>query len=97
MLSEADPHDTGDRATTQARIGKELFCRRAERLDSDRLWAFSQNMVAFRESRNPRNGLVGNGPIVINKNTGVFHTVPTGRMKDWLDTYNLTGQSPSRK
>lgn len=81
----------------QVRLGKELYCRRAERLQSDRLWIFSYNTVAFRESRNPRDGLVGNGPIVIDKLTGAVYTVPTGGMKDWLDTYNLTGHPPVGK
>lgn len=81
----------------QIELNEELCMQRAERLDSERLWAFSYNTVAFLESRNPRVGLVGNGPIVIDKSTGVAYTVPTGGMKTWLDTYNLTGQPPIRK
>lgn len=78
-----------------ATLGKELSLQRDERYDNERGWAFAFNTVAFWKSGHPKDGLVGNGPIFVDKHTGAVFNVPTGGKLAWLEEYNRTGVPPT--
>jgi hypothetical protein len=80
-----------------AQVEKELSLSREVRLDRERFWAYPYNTLAFAKSQDPRDGLVGNGPILVDKETSAVLLVPTGGMMQWLEHHNTTGRGPEKK
>ena len=76
-------------------VGKRLVLERAEILDGQRSWAFSYNTERWKETRNPTDGLVGNGPLFVDKFTSQVFQLPSGGFRSWLASYNETGVVPS--
>lgn len=63
--------------------------------ERDRGWVFPFNTKRFVETRYPLDGLVGYGPIFIDKQTGQMHLLGSARIQAWLDTYDRTGAPPT--
>ena len=59
-------------------------------------WVFPFNTKRFLETRYPLDGLVGYGPIFVDKQTGHTYVLGSARIQAWLDTYDLTGTPPPR-
>ncbi|MBV8750777.1 MAG: hypothetical protein JO103_13815 [Candidatus Eremiobacteraeota bacterium] len=57
-------------------------------------WVFPYQTRAFLETHDPRQGLLGMGPIFVDKLNGSVHVVPTGGMKPWIEEYDRTGVPP---
>jgi hypothetical protein len=60
----------------------------------ERGWVFPYQTREFLESNDPRKGLLGLGPIFVDKLNGSVHFVPTGGMKPWIEAYDRTGVPP---
>ena len=54
-------------------------------------WTFPYNTVRFLETKRPQDGLVGNGPIFVDKLTEKMYALPSGGWKQMLDEYEKTG------
>jgi hypothetical protein len=57
-------------------------------------WAFAYNTPRYLETKNPADGLVGNGPIFVDKETGAMHSLPSGGWPAWLEYYDRNGTPP---
>ena len=82
---------------TAAEVKRELYVRRAPDLDRERGWAFSYNTTLWAETHLPSDGLVGNGPLFVDKSIGRVFQVPSGGFRVWIDEYNETGIPPTPK
>jgi Immunity protein 35 len=58
-------------------------------------WVFPFQTREFLETRDPRKGLLGAGPIFVDKFNGSVHQVPTGGMQPWIEAYDRIGIVPS--
>jgi hypothetical protein len=57
-------------------------------------WLFPYNTKKFLETGNPLDGMVGNGPVLVDRENGTVHVLPTGGLAVWLDEYDRTGMPP---
>lgn len=57
-------------------------------------WAFQYNTTLWVQTRNRSDGVAGNGPIFVDKESGAVYLVPTGGAKSWLEEYDRTGAPP---
>jgi len=60
-------------------------------------WMFPYNTRRFFETRHPSDGLVGNGPIFVDRESGNVYVLPSGGYRSWLDEYDRTGVAPAVK
>ena len=42
----------------------------------------------------PYDGLVGYGPLFVDKTDGTVHLLPSARVEEWLDAFDRTGVAP---
>jgi len=59
--------------------------------ERSRGWVFPFNTNRFVETRYPLDGLVGYGPIFVDRRTGDVYLLGAARIQAWLDTYDRTG------
>jgi hypothetical protein len=64
-------------------------------LERSRGWMFPYNNKRFVETKNPLDGVVGNGPIFVDRADGSIHLLPSGGYHHWLEAYDRTGVPPS--
>lgn len=57
-------------------------------------WTFSYQSDRFRQSRHPKDGLLGNGPMFVDKYTAQVFRLPSGGWPSMLDEYDKTGEMP---
>lgn len=62
----------------------------------ERGWVFPFQTRSFLATNDPKQGLLGLGPVFVDKLDGSVHFVPTGGMKPWIETYDATGKPPER-
>ena len=62
--------------------------------ESARGWVFPFNTKRFVETRYPLDGLLGYGPLFVDKQTGHLYVLGSARVQAWLDTYDRTGAPP---
>jgi Immunity protein 35 len=58
-------------------------------------WAFPYNTKRFAETQNPLDGLLGNGPVFVDRATGEVHALGSARIRAWLEEYDRTGTPPN--
>jgi hypothetical protein len=75
--------------------GRELVVREDLVTERARGWTFPYNTKRFLETKNPLDGLVGNGPILVDKYNGSVHHTPSGGSIAWLEEYDRTGVPPA--
>lgn len=56
-------------------------------------WTFIFNTTLSQQTGQPRDGLVGNGPVFVDKYSGHLFLLPSGGWKRWLQTYEETGDA----
>ncbi|MBV8580249.1 MAG: hypothetical protein JO225_04005 [Candidatus Eremiobacteraeota bacterium] len=57
-------------------------------------WLFPYQTREFLATKDPRKGLLGMGPIYVDKLNGSVHVVPTGGASAWVEEYDRTGVPP---
>ena len=57
-------------------------------------WTFSYQTESFRRSGNPKEGLLGNGPIFVDKFTSKVFRLPSGGWPSMLDEYDESEVMP---
>ena len=87
--------------TNQAREvpGRELVVLNEHIEERKRGWALPYNTKRFAETHNPLDGLLGNGPVFVDKETGDIHALGSAKIHAWLEEYDRTGtpQSTTRR
>ncbi|HEV2990128.1 MAG TPA: YrhB domain-containing protein [Candidatus Angelobacter sp.] len=63
-------------------------------LERSRGWMFPYNTKRFLETKNPLDGVVGNGPIFVDRADESVHVLPSGGYRHWLEEYERTGMPP---
>jgi Immunity protein 35 len=57
-------------------------------------WLFPYNTTMYVQTGNPFDGVVGNGPVFVDRETGSVHVLPSGGFTYWLGEYDQTGIPP---
>jgi Immunity protein 35 len=57
-------------------------------------WVFPFQTREFLQTKDPRKGLLGMGPLFVDKLDGSVHQVPSGGMQPWIEAYDRTGVPP---
>jgi Immunity protein 35 len=74
--------------------GRELVILDGHIEERKRGWAFPYNTKRFAETQNPLDGLLGNGPVFVDRATGEVHALGSARIRAWLEEYDRTGTPP---
>jgi hypothetical protein len=71
--------------------GRELVILDGHIEERKRGWAFPYNTKRFAETKNPLDGLLGNGPVFVDRATGEVHALGSAKIRAWLEEYDRTG------
>jgi hypothetical protein len=74
--------------------GREFVILNDRILEGTRGWMFPYNTKQFIETKNPLDGVVGNGPIFVDRQNGNLYVLPSGGYRRWLEEYDRTGVPP---
>lgn len=83
-------------AAIAVELQRELVLDEATIEETSRAWIFHWTTKKHHETGNWTDGIVGNGPILVDKSTGELFLVPTGGHHTWLQHYERTGLPPDR-
>jgi len=64
--------------------------------ETQRGWSLPYNTKRFLETGNVTDGLVGNGPLFVDRESGNVYVLPSAGFKRWIEAYDRTGIEPAR-
>jgi immunity protein 35 of polymorphic toxin system len=73
--------------------GRELVILNGHIEERRRGWAFPCNTKRSAETQNPLDGLLGNGPVFVDRATGEVHALGSAKIRAWLEEYDRTGNA----
>ena len=77
--------------------GPELVLQEEKTLERPFGWVFFYEAKRFLETRNVMDRLIGNSPLIVDRNDGAVHVTGTRRpIEFYLDAYEKTGKLPER-
>jgi hypothetical protein len=88
MIDEQTASEIARRHLADEFPSVEVVIDEAETLEADWCWVFFYNSRAFYETGELRESLVGNGPLLVDKQTGALHVAGTAHTVEYyLDEY----------